>query len=85
MVSVYEIVCSSSKIFSLLFIFSKRSSERGAEMLTFVLIILNIIILPFCFRQAVRDLAKAERPYKTITKAKAKMPDKNVKPPIIKK
>ncbi|WP_312754046.1 hypothetical protein [Rummeliibacillus suwonensis] len=54
-------------------------------MLTFVLIILNIIILPFCFRQAVRDLAKAERPYKTITKAKAKMPDKNVKPPIIKK
>nr|DAM00134.1 MAG TPA: hypothetical protein [Caudoviricetes sp.] len=52
-------------------------------MLTFVLIILNIIILPFCFRQAVRDLAKAERPYKTITKAK--MPDKNVKLPIIKK
>lgn len=49
------------------------------RMLTFVLIILNIIILPICWRKAIRALAKADRPYTTITRAK--MPDKNSKPP----
>lgn len=49
-------------------------------MLTFILIILLIIILPFCWHKAVHDLARADRTYTTITRTSR--PDKNSKPPI---